>query len=238
MIGLTPRLKEIYQMVPMVETIADIGTDHAYLPVALMQGKKAANVIACDVRKGPLERAQRTISQYGMEAHIETRLGNGLCALKEKEAQVVVMAGMGGNLMADILAQGQNVAETVSCFIFQPMQYPQMLRQYLYEHHYLIVSESLAKEESKYYQIIKAVHGQDEAKSHMDFAIGTLIFNRRDALLLEFLIDKYQKYRMVYEKVAESKRKDALKKRAEIFEDMTWLAKKIEALEVDLGQKK
>ena len=94
--------------------LVDVGCDHGYLPVSLYLDGKIPGAIAMDVRKGPLSRAQEHISQYGLDAYIETRLSDGLEALKPGEGDTLVIAGMGGPLMERILTDGAEVRESLS----------------------------------------------------------------------------------------------------------------------------
>ena len=103
-INITERLKKCGAMVEKGSKIADVGTDHAYLPIYLIKEKKATHAIACDLREGPLENAKKNIKKFGLEEKIETRLSNGLENIKENEADEVIIAGMGGILISEILA--------------------------------------------------------------------------------------------------------------------------------------
>ncbi len=108
------RLKAVAALVTGDGTIADIGTDHAYIPIYLIQTGAAAHAIAMDVNPGPLARAQEHIGQYGLSASIETRLSDGLARLRPGEADSVVIAGMGGALMTRILDEGCDRLDGVS----------------------------------------------------------------------------------------------------------------------------
>ena len=98
---LTPRLRTIMEMVPQGVRLADIGTDHALLPVALLRREKIASAIASDIGQGPLESARRTARQFGYEDHVSLRLGPGLTTVQPKEADTIVIAGMGGETIEE-----------------------------------------------------------------------------------------------------------------------------------------
>jgi tRNA (adenine22-N1)-methyltransferase len=102
---LTPRLQQIADRIQPCACVADIGTDHAYLPVFLCMTQKAEKAIASDIRKGPLARAEATILRYGMQNRVETRLGGGADTLQVGEADCIVIAGMGGLMIAEILKE-------------------------------------------------------------------------------------------------------------------------------------
>ena len=109
---LSLRLSAIAGLVTRGNRLVDVGCDHGYLPVSLYLDGKIPGAIAMDVRKGPLSRAQEHISQYGLDAYIETRLSDGLEALKPGEGDTLVIAGMGGPLMERILTDGAEVRES------------------------------------------------------------------------------------------------------------------------------
>ena len=109
---LSLRLQTIADMVTEGGVLADVGCDHGYLPVYLVLNKRITGAIAMDVGKGPLSRAKEHILAYGLEQYIETRLSDGLTALKPGEADTLVIAGMGGPLMEQILKKGSLVAKS------------------------------------------------------------------------------------------------------------------------------
>ena len=117
---LSLRLSAIAGLVTRGNRLVDVGCDHGYLPVSLYLDGKIPGAIAMDVRKGPLSRAQEHISQYGLDAYIETRLSDGLEALKPGEGDTLVIAGMGGPLMERILTDGAEVRESFREMILQP----------------------------------------------------------------------------------------------------------------------
>ena len=116
---LSLRLSAIAGLVTRGNRLVDVGCDHGYLPVSLYLDGKIPGAIAMDVRKGPLSRAQEHISQYGLDAYIETRLSDGLEALKPGEGDTLVIAGMGGPLMERILTDGAEVRESFREMILQ-----------------------------------------------------------------------------------------------------------------------
>ncbi len=117
---LTQRLKTIADLVPNGGIIADIGTDHAYLPVYLIENKIVEKAIAADINVGPLKNAEKTIKSYRYDKYIETRLGSGLTPIKTNEADTVIIAGMGGLLIRDILKESIEVVRTVKTLFYSP----------------------------------------------------------------------------------------------------------------------
>ena len=153
---LTPRLQAIADSINEYEVLADIGTDHAFLPIYLMQNGKIKKAIAADINKGPIDIAQERIKKYKYEDMIETRQGDGLTVIKPYEADAIVIAGMGGILISEIIEQSKPVAIAAKVLVMQPMQDSGKLRRYLFQNGFEIFDEELAKEDRKIYEIIWA----------------------------------------------------------------------------------
>lgn len=154
----TPRLEALYQLACRYSSIADIGCDHAYLPILLAQRNPTCHIIAADVREGPLKKATANVMRFGLSDRIELRLGNGLSCLKKGEADAIVMAGMGGTLIAELLDAQAELARSASALILQPMSSSYDLRKYLYLNGYSIVEEQLILEGVKWYCVMLVVH--------------------------------------------------------------------------------
>ena len=149
---LSPRLSAIAESVGECKCLADIGTDHAYIPVYLCKRHKAETAIACDINPEPLRRAESTVKTYNADKLVELRLGSGLDPIKSDESDAIVIAGMGGLLIANIIGSGLD--KIANKIILQPMSAVSELREYLYSHGWRIISESLVVEENKIYNII------------------------------------------------------------------------------------
>jgi len=153
---LTPRLKLIASLVPNGSTVADIGTDHAYIPIYLVNSGVCENAIASDKSIGPLKIAEENIKLYGCENLIEVCQSDGLGDYSIGEADTVIIAGMGGLLIAEILESGKDVAKSFSRLILQPMTAGTELREYLIANGYIISDEKVAREKDKFYYCIVA----------------------------------------------------------------------------------
>ncbi len=159
--SLNPRLKKIAELVPPNLCTADIGTDHAYIPIVLVRDGVTQHAIASDIRKGPLMRADQNIRKNGLADKIETRLGSGLETLSPDDAEVIIVAGMGGILISNILENSREVTDSAKLLILQPMTAVPELREYLCQSGYEICAEHLEAEEDKLYNIIVAKpHGK------------------------------------------------------------------------------
>ncbi|MBR2452518.1 MAG: SAM-dependent methyltransferase [Clostridia bacterium] len=154
--NLTPRLEKIASLVPQNRCTADIGTDHAYIPIYLVKTGIAKQAIASDIKRGPLLRAKENTEKYNLTERIDLRLGGGLSTLSPCDAEVIIIAGMGGILIADILEESRTVTDSAKLLILQPMTAVLELREYLISHGFSIESEHLESEDEKLYNIIVA----------------------------------------------------------------------------------
>lgn len=184
---LSKRLEAIVKLTGKCRCVADIGTDHGYIPIYMTEQHLTENAIAMDVNKGPLERAQDNIRAHCMEEKISTRLSDGLAELRAGEADCVVIAGMGGLLTIRILEAGKEVLETVNTLILQPQSEIGQVRMFLAEHGYRITAEDMVLDEGKYYPMMRAEHGRQEAWSAQEYAFGKYLIASGSPVLSEFL---------------------------------------------------
>lgn len=167
---ITPRLQCIINHVTG-RVVADIGTDHAYIPIKLIEDGIAENVIASDIKEGPVEIAKQNISKYNKEDKIDVRLGGGLSVLKKNEADTIIIAGMGGEMIEFILREHEDIAKA-SLLILQPMNSQYELRKYLISNGYTIIDEDIAAEGFKVYNVIIAKSGvQKEFENDIEYHI-------------------------------------------------------------------
>ena len=151
------RLNTLAQMVDPGSRVADIGTDHAYLPIELVKNKQINYAIASDIAKGPLQNAKNDIAEAGLQNKIETRLGPGLSTVNHNDdIDTVVIAGMGGKLITDILDEAWNEHFCFKTLILEPNIGEPGVRKWLMGHKYQIVTEKLIAESYHTYELIKA----------------------------------------------------------------------------------
>lgn len=155
---LTPRLLNIVSYING-DKIADIGTDHAYVPLYIVSNGKCKKAIASDVRTGPVEIARANIKKHGFEDFIEVRMGSGLSVLSPGEADDIIIAGMGGELICEIIKADEAVARSAR-LILQPMNSQYELRHYLFENGFVIENEDISVEGFKVYNLIIAKEGK------------------------------------------------------------------------------
>lgn len=150
-VQLSERLFAAASLVPKGSRVADVGTDHGFVPIYLINSEKAQHVVAMDVGEGPLSRAKEHIAEYGYEDRIETRLSDGMEKLSAQEADTLICAGMGGLLMKRILEKGNPRGLGLKHMILQPQSDLRAFREYLRDAGFLITEEKEIFEEGKYY---------------------------------------------------------------------------------------
>ena len=151
------RIEFIIENLDKVDTIADIGTDHGYVPLIALEREICNKAIACDINKDPLDKAKLNAILEGAGDELEFRLGGGFEPLNINEANEVVIAGMGGNLIRDILEADIEKVKSVDCLVLVPAQNPEVLREYLYNNNYEIIKEDLCFDEGIYYELFKVI---------------------------------------------------------------------------------
>ncbi len=195
---LSLRLAAVAAMVTPGTLLADIGTDHAYIPIELARKGLIPHAIAIDVNPGPLMRAQENIGAHGLEGMIETRLSDGLKNLRPQEAQSIVIAGMGGALTRRILREGAAVLECVDELILQPQSEVPQVRRYLEQSGMAIVQEDMVYEDGKYYPMMRAVPAragriQAERMQAAEEAFGPVLLRSRHPVLHRYLLEHRKK---------------------------------------------
>ncbi|AZP92945.1 tRNA (adenine(22)-N(1))-methyltransferase TrmK [Enterococcus mundtii] len=172
---LSKRLETVGRFVPEAARLADIGSDHAYLPVALMLKGKIDFAVAGEVVKGPYESAKRQVMKNGLSERIEVRLANGLDAIeKHDQISAITIAGMGGSLIRDILESGRQNQRLSGeeRLILQPNIGEKTLRMWLKENNYQIIAEEIIEENKKIYEIIVA----EKKEQPIDYSEKELMF--------------------------------------------------------------
>lgn len=181
------RLKLLANKVPVCDVAADIGTDHAYIPIYLIQQGICKKAIASDVKIGPVNVANKNINLYSMTDCIETRLGSGLDTIAENEADTIIIAGMGGLLLSELLKANEVKACKASSLILQPMNDLDIVRKWLYEHGFDIYDEEMVAEGEKIYCVICAKYdGNIREFQGFQLHVGEKLISKDDPLLLKY----------------------------------------------------
>lgn len=244
---LSPRLRKIAEFAGNGLRLADVGTDHAFVPIALIKAGRIPAAYALDLREGPLKRAEEHLSEFGVQGRVELRLSDGLSAMQPGEAESVLIAGMGGELMIRILKDAfqrdrafrrTTFFGTVREWIFSPHTEWEEFRRFLLETDLRITREELVCEDRKFYLIMKAVPGDaampyreaGRAGFSMDSALrfGPLMLLSRDPVLFSFLLREREKTERIERRLAQSTAESAAEdRRAELREYIDKISKLI-----------
>ncbi len=185
---LPPRLYAVAAFVPPCDTLADIGTDHAYIPIHLVQSRVAKRAIASDVSIGPTKIASMNIEQHALSHKISVERGYGL--EKAAGADVIVIAGMGGKLICDIIEADLQTARAAKALVIQPMTAVEDVRRFLHEKDFTITKEAIAKEDEKLYNIIAAENGREIIDDDIYYYVGKKLIEGRDSLLGQYILKR------------------------------------------------
>ena len=223
---MTPRLLAVASFVEQGSRVADIGTDHAYIPIWLVEHGISKSALAMDINQGPIDRANENILKFKMEETIKTRLSNGLEKLDENEADTVIIAGMGGILINEILNEAKGKHLGVKRFILQPMTAIEETRKFLAENGFCILNERLAKEDEKLYCVLLVTRGQMTIEQEIDYYIGKKLIENKDPLLVNYVNGKLYEY----EKAISLLKQGDREKNAERFAHFEFLAEEMKKL--------
>lgn len=201
------RMLAIADLVDVSRVLADVGCDHAYISINLLEKGKVERIIASDLREGPLNIARDNIRLYGFEDRIETRLCAGLCGYEAGEADTILISGMGGMLVKEILSESIDVVKQADTLILEPQSDLRVVRAYLKDIGFEIIDEDMLNEGGKYYQIIKAVKSKERIEDCDDLGamaeneFGPILIKKKHPVLLEFL----KKRKNHYERLLQNK---------------------------------
>jgi len=194
---LSKRLKFIAEHIDKCKSIIDVGTDHGYIPIYAIKNNLCENAIASDINKDPLKKAKLNATLEGVSNQVEIRLGAGLKTIKKGEAQGVIMAGMGGNLIKEILEQDKYMITSFKFLILQPAQNPEVLREYLYSNGYEILVEDLCFDDGIFYELFKVKKNQSIGNTELNpilYEISPMLLKNKHPLIHSYLESKEEKY--------------------------------------------
>lgn len=229
MIKLSQRLQAIADLVPTGAKVADIGTDHGFLPCYLAQSGKAELVIACDVNAQPLALAQKNITDYNVGDKVSTRLGNGLAVLNPGEVDTVTIAGMGGALMIDILDASPMVVDRLKRIVLQPNVGAEAVRIWAEKNRWQIVAEDLIRENDIFSVIIVLEQGRsDRFMSAVELYLGPKLLAEHHPMLGLYISEEWEKTQHILEQLAKSDSEESRKKEKQLrqkWEDINGVIK-------------
>lgn len=220
---LSKRMQAVANLITPGDSLADVGTDHGYIPIYAVEEKIVERAIAMDINRGPIERAASHIAEHGLEAYIETRCCDGVADLKAGEVQTVVIAGMGGGLMQKILEEGCEVLATVSEVILQPQSEIEKFRYYLSENGWYIEKEDMVFEDGKYYPMMRAVHGNMEISDVLFGKFGIYLLKDQNPVLKDYLNKSLETNQMILQQLYDNGRTEDDVRVKEIKEEMQYM---------------
>lgn len=215
-VKLSKRLSALAEMVTPGSRLADVGTDHGYIPVFLCQTEVIPSAIAMDINKGPLERAKTHIAEYHLQSRIQTRLSDGLHKLLPGEADTILIAGMGGGLVQKILSEGGQALEGVSELILQPQSEIPQTRCFLRKHGFVIVDENMIEEDGKFYSMMKVhkldgkAHALGDKMQELEDQFGPVLLKNRNPVLMIWLERELKITENIFLRLAEQSEKQPI----------------------------
>lgn len=226
MIKLSKRLLAVAELVTPGKTVADVGTDHGYIPIYLVERGLCKKAVAMDVNAGPLLRAEEHIKESGLEQYITTRRSDGVRALKKGEADSVVIAGMGGGLVIKILTEGREILSSVEELILQPQSDVDKVRHFLFDSGYRITKENMILEDGKYYPMMHVIKSREnETYPECFFKYGGCLIREKNQVLCQYLKKEESQLLSIKERLLPEQEKEHIKVRLKEIEEELSLIK-------------
>ena len=222
---LSARMQAVADLVTAGNRVCDVGCDHGYISIYLVQSRKAPCVLAMDVNKGPLQRASEHVKAAGLEKYITLRLSDGLLAFRKGEADTLVCAGMGGRLMQRILEREPDKTFSFRELILQPQSEIGTFRRFLEKMGYSIEDEDMILEEGKFYPVIRAVRGKAERPmTQVQARFGPVLLEKKHPVLMKFLKKEWNSCLAIRAELAHAEEGGRMeKRRKELEQDMGYL---------------
>jgi len=203
------------------ESMIDVGTDHGYIPIYAVKNKICTRAIASDINRGPKEKAESNVRFEGISDKIQCRLGAGLSTVKLGEVEAAIIAGMGGNLIRDIIVQDIKKVQKFEYMILQPAQNAEILREFLYKGPFDILKEDLVIDENIFYEVFKVKYNKnkiDEVKVKEDsfyYELSTRLIEDKHPLIKDFIQNKLDRYKAILSFIKEDT-ESAVRRKEEI----------------------
>lgn len=232
-VQLSKRLTMIASFIRKGAYFADIGTDHAYLPTYVCLKDKEAKAIASDVSDGPFQVAKKTVQLYGLTDRVDVRLDDGLKGIKKEEPLTdIVVAGMGGKLILDIVTDIDEYL-SVKRLILQPNNEAIRLRQFFYEHHFQLTDEKIIEENDHFYEILvfdrnsnKNVYDENVALEKQ-LLFGPVLLKEKSDVFQRKWLKELEKLTRIVKQMKESK-KDLQSEISKFQQMITWIKEVVE----------
>ena len=214
---LSERMRRTAALVTRGNRTADVGCDHAYTSIYLVQHGIAPHVIAMDINAGPLARAKENVARFGMEKQIELRQSDGLAALDPSEAETVLIAGMGGPLAERILSAFPRTLAAAKELVLQPQSEIAKVRRFLHHAGFCITAEDMVSEDGKYYVMLRAEHGTEEPWTEEEYLYGKHMAANAVPVLRGFLEEERTKTEALLRELASADTVKSAKRREELL---------------------
>ncbi|HHU33092.1 MAG TPA: SAM-dependent methyltransferase [Clostridia bacterium] len=222
-IKLSPRLQAVAELVKPGLKLADIGTDHAYLPIYLIQQGKSPLAVAIDIHRGPYESALKQVALQGLEDKITVILGNGLEPLQPGQVDVVVLAGMGSATMIEILEAKPELVLKLQQLVLQPMVGVGQMRKWLVENGWAINNEILVKDDGFIYTVLSALPGEQSISDWLTLELGPILLKEKPPLLKDYISKMLSDYENVLINLAQTQSQEVKQKRLDLLEKINLL---------------
>lgn len=194
---LSNRLSTLVKYVPEGSKVIDVGTDHAYIPIYLVKHHIAVSCLATDINKGPLIKAQHNIDRYRIK-NIALKQTSGLMGIEPGTGDVIMISGMGGYLIIEILKAAMPVVKAAKRLILQPQQDIKEVRKFLHEQGFKIKTEDFAEDDGKYYTILVVEQGEEQYDKEYEYVYGKCLIEKKLPLFVEWMMDKEEKLESIY----------------------------------------
>jgi tRNA (adenine22-N1)-methyltransferase len=203
---LSVRLETVAKYVPLDSRLADIGSDHAYLPSYLAKNGRISFGIAGEVAKGPFQSAEKNVMAEGLSEVISVRMGDGLEVIQPGDADCITIAGMGGSLIATILENGKEKLASVKRLVLQPNINAIAIRQWLVENDWELIAEEIVEEDNKIYEILVAEKGDPLKPYHnvhfeTGLLVGPFLLQRKEKTFKKKWIFEKKNWKRIYEQL-------------------------------------
>lgn len=213
---LSERLKQVGSYVEKNARLADIGSDHAYLPCYLAKQRQIEFAIAGEVVKGPFQSAERQVRNEGLTDRIEVRMGDGLDVIRaEDEISTITIAGMGGPLIAKILERGKKKASLASRLILQPNVHAWSIRAWAEQNGWQLIEEQILEENQKIYEILVLEKGQMRL-SEAERLLGPLLIKQKSETFQKKWMREKQEWERILENLPQDERLEIAEKKVEL----------------------
>lgn len=233
---LSKRLQMVTNCVTKGNRVADVGCDHAYISIDLIERNVAVSTIALDINQGPLKRAYENICDHGFSDRITTRLSNGLCEVLPGEVDSIVIAGMGGDLMVRILTESDACVKAAEELILQPQSEVDKVRRYLHRNGFDTAKEDMCIDDGKYYVVIHARNTgktndkelEETLEEKTYFKYGPMLLKEKNPVLLQYIEKELNKSRNIEQRLLLHQSEANLIRLEQIREEISILRKALE----------